>query len=99
MVSLLNSTTFNEVGARSGSAYIQQRPYRQVNLDRMPTMLASSKTLGCSMDVTDMSKAAVLFSFPKGTAAGPSGLRVQHLIDAAQISLPNSHQHNPEGRC
>ncbi|KAL5457665.1 hypothetical protein EMCRGX_G034949 [Ephydatia muelleri] len=32
----------------------------------------------------------ILFSFPKGTAAGPSGLRVQHLIDAAQIPLPIS---------
>ena len=31
-----------------------------------------------------------LFSFPKGTAAGPSSLRVQHLIDAAQIPLPIS---------
>eukprot|EP00731_Ephydatia_muelleri_P022329 Em0014g920a len=29
----------------------------------------------------------ILFSFPKGTAAGPSGLRI-HLIDAAQIPLP-----------
>ena len=27
-----------------------------------------------------------LCSFPKGTAAGPSGLRVQHLLDAASIS-------------
>ena len=31
-----------------------------------------------------------LFSFPKRTAAGPSGLRAQHLIDAAQIPLPIS---------
>ena len=32
----------------------------------------------------------VLRSFPKGTAASPSGLRVQHLLDAASIPLPTS---------
>ena len=32
----------------------------------------------------------VLKSFPKGTAAWPSGLRVQHLLDAAAITLPTS---------
>ena len=31
-----------------------------------------------------------LHSFSKGTAAGPSGLRVQHLLDAASILLPTS---------
>ena len=31
---------------------------------------------------------SVLLSFPKDTAAGPSGLRVQHLIDVAKIPLP-----------
>ena len=30
---------------------------------------------------------SVLRSFPKGTAAGPSGLRVQHLLDVAAIPL------------
>ncbi|KAL5475102.1 hypothetical protein EMCRGX_G027157 [Ephydatia muelleri] len=37
---------------------------------------------------TNFNHLPILFSFPKGTAAGPSGLRVQHLIDAAQIPLP-----------
>ena len=32
----------------------------------------------------------VLKSFQKGTAAGPSGLRVHHLLDAAAITLPTS---------
>ena len=32
----------------------------------------------------------VLKSFPKGTAAGPSGLWVQYLLDAAAITLPTS---------
>ena len=30
---------------------------------------------------------AILRSFPKLSAAGPSGLRIQHLIDAAEITL------------
>ena len=33
---------------------------------------------------------SVLLSFPKGTACGPSGLRIQHLIDSAEVHLPNS---------
>ena len=32
----------------------------------------------------------VLRSFPKGTSAGPSGLSVQHLLDAASVSLHTS---------
>ena len=30
---------------------------------------------------------AVLHSFPKDTACGPSGLRIQHLIEAAEVPL------------
>ena len=30
----------------------------------------------------------IIIPFPKGTAAGPSGLRVQHLLDVASIPLP-----------
>ena len=30
----------------------------------------------------------ILRSFPKGTSAGPSGLSVRHLLDAASVSLP-----------
>ena len=33
---------------------------------------------------------AILRSFPKATACGPSGLRVQHLIDALNATLPTS---------
>ena len=36
----------------------------------------------------DFNIMAILRSFPKGTAAGPSGLRIQHLLDAAGIPLP-----------
>ena len=32
----------------------------------------------------------IIKSFPKGTAAGPSGLRVQHLLDVASIPLPTT---------
>ena len=34
--------------------------------------------------------AATLRTFPKGTACGPSGLRVQHLLDALDSRLPIS---------
>ena len=36
----------------------------------------------------DFNILSILRSFPKGTAAGPSGLRVQHLLDVATIPLP-----------
>ena len=36
----------------------------------------------------DFNIISVLRSFPKHTAAGPSGLRVQHLLDVASIPLP-----------
>ena len=51
----------------------------------MPGVPSTSLPLG-----TNFNLLSILFSFPKGTAAGPSGLRVQHLIDAAQIPLPIS---------
>ena len=35
----------------------------------------------------DLNILAILRSFPKLTAAGPSGLRIQHLIDAAEVHL------------
>ena len=49
----------------------------------MPEVPSTPLSLG-----TNINLLPILFSFPKGTAAGPSGLRVQHLIDAAQIPLP-----------
>ena len=33
---------------------------------------------------------AILHSFPKGTACGPSGLRIQHLIEVAGIPMQSS---------
>ncbi|KAL5488770.1 hypothetical protein EMCRGX_G017763 [Ephydatia muelleri] len=36
----------------------------------------------------DFNILSVLHSFPKGTACDPSGLRIQHLLDAAQVHLP-----------
>ena len=47
------------------------------------TTSAQSISLNDDFDVYN-----ILKSFPKGTAAGPSGLRVQHLLDAASIPLP-----------
>ena len=44
----------------------------------------------CNTDFTfplDVSLMDILRSFPKLTAAGPSGLRIQHLIDAAEVPL------------
>ena len=38
----------------------------------------------------DFNISTVLRSFPKATACGPSGLRVQHLIDALDATLPTS---------
>ena len=49
----------------------------------MPGVPSTPLSLG-----TNFNLLPILFSFPKVTAAGPSGLRVQHLIDAAQIPLP-----------
>ena len=36
---------------------------------------------------TNLNLMAILRSFPKRTAAGPFGLRIQHLIDAAEVPL------------
>ena len=36
---------------------------------------------------SDQNLMSILMSFPKLTAAGPSGLRIQHLIDAAEVPL------------
>ena len=38
----------------------------------------------------DFSISAILRSFPKATACGPFGLRVQHVIDALDATLPTS---------
>ena len=36
----------------------------------------------------DLNLMAILMSFPKLTAAGPSGLRIQHIIDASEVPHP-----------
>eukprot|EP00731_Ephydatia_muelleri_P013640 Em0007g950a len=38
----------------------------------------------------DFDLKAILHSFPKGTACGPSGLRIQHLIEVAGIPMQSS---------
>ena len=38
----------------------------------------------------DFSISGKLRSFPKATTCGPSGLRVQHLLDAVDATLPTS---------
>eukprot|EP00731_Ephydatia_muelleri_P007192 Em0003g1440a len=47
-----------------------------------PDILSDTIFLKADFDIL-----SVLRSFPKGTAAGPSGLRVQHLLDVATIPL------------
>ena len=37
---------------------------------------------------------AILWSFPKLTTAGPSGLRIQYLIDAAEVQLQTPILHS-----
>ena len=37
---------------------------------------------------SDFDILSILRSFPKGTTAGPSGMRIQHLIDAFSVPLP-----------
>ena len=48
-------------------------------------VVQSTETITLQPDFNILS---VLQSFPKDTAAGPSGLRVQHLFDVANIPLP-----------
>ena len=38
----------------------------------------------------DMHMLSILRSIPKTTASGPSGLRIQHLVDAAEVPMPTS---------
>ena len=50
-----------------------------------PASSAQPISIGPDFDILSM-----LRSFPKGTAAGPFGLHIQHLLDAALIPLPTS---------
>ena len=49
-----------------------------------PPSLPTSSTSRLPLDFDIM---AVMHSFPKETACGPSGLRIQHLIEAAEVPL------------
>ena len=49
----------------------------------IPNVHTSSVSLDSNFDI-----GAVLRSFPRDTAAGPSGLRIQHLLDVASVHLP-----------
>ncbi|KAL5479457.1 hypothetical protein EMCRGX_G022983 [Ephydatia muelleri] len=46
-----------------------------------------SPTVSSTLVPAEINLMAILRSFPKLTAAGPSGLRIQHLIDAAEVPL------------
>ena len=50
-------------------------------------LVPTTHSVPVSLD-QDFNILSILHSFPKDTAAGPSGLRVQHLLDAASIPLP-----------
>ena len=50
-----------------------------------PNATSEPVTLGPTFNILK-----ILGSFPKGTSAGPSGLSVQHLLDAASIPLHTS---------
>ena len=54
-----------------------------------PTAL-SIEALGSNILPPDFDMLSILSSFPKTTACGPSGLRIQHLVDAAQVPMPLS---------
>ena len=55
-----------------------------------PTPVAPSSHSAPLTLEPDFNILSVLRSFPKDTAAGPSGLRVQHLLDVASVPLPTS---------
>ena len=50
-----------------------------------PSSSAQPISIGPNFDIL-----SIVRSFSKGTAAGPSGLCIQHLLDAALIPLPTS---------
>eukprot|EP00731_Ephydatia_muelleri_P004695 Em0002g871a len=59
-------------------------------ISKHPSSACPAIPLPSNRDFTfppDLSLMDILRSFPKLTAAGPSGLRIQHLIDAAEVPL------------
>ena len=62
--------------------HLLQAKHPSCPLPTVPDIPTNSLLISPDFDILSM-----LRSFPKGTAAGPSGLRVQHLLDAASIPL------------
>eukprot|EP00731_Ephydatia_muelleri_P038808 Em0920g1a len=54
--------------------------------------LAKDGLLGkaCQILTSDFNVLSILRSFPKASAAGPTGLRIQHLLDVAEVPVPTS---------
>eukprot|EP00731_Ephydatia_muelleri_P020997 Em0013g724a len=67
-----NSTTLNLLQSKNPSC-----PHPTI-----PDIASNPVTLGPSFDILH-----ILRSFTKGTSAGPSGLSIQHLLDAASVPL------------
>ena len=67
-----NSTTLNLLQSKNPSC-----PHPTI-----PDIASNPITLGPSFDILH-----ILRSFTKGTSAGPSGLSIQHLLDAASVPL------------
>ncbi|KAL5493820.1 hypothetical protein EMCRGX_G015052 [Ephydatia muelleri] len=70
-----NSTTLNLLQSKNPSC-----PHPMI-----PDIASNPVTLGPSFDILH-----IMRSFPKGTSAGPSGLSIQHLLDAASVPLQTS---------
>ena len=56
----------------------------------IPTLPDNTLPPGTTALPPEFNIMSVLRSFPRDTACGPSGLRIQHLIDAAEVHLPIS---------
>ena len=69
---------------------IQRGKCSRQNIRPLPSFNTAELALEPLLVPEDFDISYVLKSFPKSTAAGPSGLRVQHLLDAAAITLPTS---------
>ncbi|KAL5506409.1 hypothetical protein EMCRGX_G008040 [Ephydatia muelleri] len=54
--------------------------------DTTTTTIATTTTTD-NLYITNFNILSVLRSFPKATACGPSGLRIQHLLNAAEVTL------------
>ncbi|KAL5506735.1 hypothetical protein EMCRGX_G008470 [Ephydatia muelleri] len=64
----------------------------QLLLDKHPhgpaLVLPASEATENNIVPLDFDIQSVLRSFPKASACGPSGLRIQHLLDASEVPLP-----------